>query len=365
MSTIKNHADLIEGRNYQLPNQLLNEAFGELNITRQANRLEVVVTVLVDPSQSSAGENWQTGVALDGSSSMRGPYGSDYEFTREITASMIQDFESRGIAERRVRDGHEVLEFNGDGYTTIEKEGLLRRHKNEVQEISREAIPYLAEKLDEDGGTTLIYWACGETGDQIEVVGDLTGSEARVAEYLGPKNWGGGTRLMPAIRYFLDRFQDAKMGFYVFVTDGAIDDFEEVKTFTAQLSRDLDAKRCNDVKLILIGVGPHINRKQLEELDDLPDELDLPVDVWDHKIANEMRGLSDIFAELVDENMILAPSGKILDDSNQVAKEFPDGLPALIQFSLPLEAREFSLEIAGGNIVSQQLYESSSPPPLP
>lgn len=364
MSTIKDHADLIIGRNHQMPNQQLNEAFGELNITRQDDCLDIVVTVLIDPSQSSAGENWQTGVALDGSSSMRGPFGMNYQFTKEITDEMLQDYEARGLAVKDRRDGQVFLEFTSEGYSTIEAEGLLQKEKNEVQQIAQKAIPYLAEKLDEDGGTTLIHWACGEAGDQIEVVGDLTGLEARAADYCGPNNWGGGTQLMPAIRYFLDRFEDAEMGFYVFITDGEIDDFEQVKEFTAQLSRDLDAKKRNNVKLILIGVGPHINREQLEELDDLPDVLDLPVDVWDHKIANEMRGLSDIFAEMVDENMILAQSGRILDDTNKVAKEFPDGLPALIEFSLPLEAREFSLEIAGGNIVRQQLYMSSSPPPL-
>jgi len=354
---MKNHQDLIPGRNYQVSNKLLNDAFGELNLIRRDDDLEVVLTALVDPSQSSTGEGWQTGVALDGSASMMTPFGAHYEFIRPIDQQTVANLLSKGFATEKVVDGTTVLEFTQDGFASMEKDGMLRRAANEVQEFARKSIPYLAEKLDEDGGTTLIYWACGESGKDIEVVGDLTAKDAPERKYAGPQAWGGGTFLMPAIDYFLKRFSDAKMGFYVFVTDGEIDDFEAVKKFTAELSHDLDAKRRNPVKLILIGVGDQINRKQLEELDDLPDELDLPVDVWDHKIVKEMRGLTDIFAELVDENLILAPSGRILDDNNTVAKEFSDGVPALMEFTLPLETKSFSLEITGGSIVRQALYD--------
>ncbi len=104
------------------------------------------------------------------------------------------------------------------------------------------------------------------------------------------------------------------------------------------------------------GVGNHINRQQLEDLDDLPDVLDLPVDVWDHKITTEMRGLTDIFAELVDENLILAPSGRIMDNNNTVAKDYSDGVPALMEFQLPLDTTHFSLEVTGGQSVEQKLY---------
>lgn len=365
MNSVKNHQNLALGRNYQVPNGILNEAFGELNITRQESHLDVVLTALIDPTKSSAGENWQTGVALDGSASMRQAFGDNYEFTREISPEMVEQFLSKGHAVKKVVDGQECLSFTDSGFIAMEKDGLWQKAKNEIQLIAQEAIPYLAEKLDEDGGTTLIYWACGASGEKVEVVGDLTAKGAAEALYNGPIEWGGGTLLMPAINHFLKLFEDAKMGFYIFVTDGAIDDFEEVKKFTVKLSRDIDSKACNPVKLILIGVGNQINRQQLEDLDDLPDVLDLPVDVWDHKIATEMRGLTDIFAELVDENLILAPSGRITDHNGVVAKDYSDGVPALMEFQLPLDATSFSLEVSGGQSVQQELYVSDCPPPLP
>lgn len=356
MANPASYEELTVGRNFQIPNSDLHEAFGELNITRREDRLDILLTVLVDPSQGGSAENWQTGVALDGSASMQPAYGNTYEFTQEISSDTVEDYLKRGLATSKMIDGRQQLEFTDAGYEELMKAKLFRKMDNVVQDIAREAMPYLAEKLDEDGGTTLIYWACGERGDGIEVVGDLTGDDARVATYDGPKDWGNGTRLMPAINYFMERFSDAKMGFYVFLTDGSLDDFEEVKAFTMQLSRDVHAKKVNEVKLILIGMGDEINRQQLEELDDLPDEYDLPVDIWDHKIAEDMRGVSDLFAELVDENTILAPTGRILDDSGEVAKNYTDGIPALMEFSLPLGSRSLTLEIGDDKKVTQNLF---------
>jgi hypothetical protein len=296
---------------------------------------------------------------------MMDPFGKNYVWSRELTQAEVTQLVDEGKGSQTVIDGQSLIQFTADGFEALQSQGLLKPGQNDVQEVARKAIPYLAGKLDEDGGTTVIYWACGEGGADIETLGDLTVADAEVASYEGPGAWGDGTKLMPAIRYFLDRFNDAKMGFYVFVTDGEIEDFEEVKAFTAQLSRDVGAGKVNSVKLVLIGVGADINRDQMEELDDLPEELNLPVDIWDHKIAAEIRGITDLFAELVDENITLAPSGRLLDDSNQVVENFTDGVPALMKFSLPLSAKSFTLEIAGGGQITQKLYDAGSPPPLP
>ena len=366
MSNPRSHGDLPIGRNFQIPNSYLNEAFGELNLTRQENSIDVVLTVLIDPSSGAAGEGWQTGVALDGSASMQGPYGANYAWSRQMTEEEVTKLVSEGKGSRTVVDGQPLFNPTEEGFAELQQTGLLQTQPNEVQDVARNAIPYLAEKLDEDGGTTVIYWACGDTGADIEVVADLTADQARESNYGGPAAWGNGTRLMPAIRYFLDRFNDAQMGFYVFITDGEIEDFEEVKAFTAQLSRDVHSGAVNNTKLVLIGVGNEINRAQMEELDDLPDELNLPVDIWDHKIAVEIRGIADLFAELVDENVMLAPSGKLLGENGETIVNFTDGVPALMKFSLPLTAKSFSLEVSGGGQLTQQLYSTAGgPPPLP
>jgi hypothetical protein len=50
------------GENYQYPNNLLNSAFGELNLIKKTEGLEIVLTILMTPVK----EGSQTGVALDG-----------------------------------------------------------------------------------------------------------------------------------------------------------------------------------------------------------------------------------------------------------------------------------------------------------
>ncbi|MFQ3649676.1 MAG: hypothetical protein SNJ75_05035 [Gemmataceae bacterium] len=64
------------------------------------------------------------------------------------------------------------------------------------------------------------------------------------------------------------------------------------------MARDIQAKRRRPVKFVLIGVGSNVNEDQMEQLDDLDTGTD--VDLWDHKIASELRQLQDIFAEVVD-----------------------------------------------------------------
>ena len=344
-------ADIPVGTNYQVSSNLLHEAFGELNISPRQGRAEVVLTILMEPVK----EGSQTGVALDGSASMQGPFGRGYRYDASFTDAVAADLKARGLAKDILQDGQTLTEYTVAGWDELVKRKCVIQTENVVEPISRDVVPHLAEKIDADGGTTVIYWACGASGDQIEEAGDFTAAQAQQASYTGPQDWGLQTHLLPAMKYFVERFQDAKWGFYVFVTDGRIDDLEAVKQYTADLSRKIGAKAAQPVKCVLIGVGSQVDESQMEQLDDLPEAMDLPVDIWDHKIATEMRNLRDIFAEVVDENAIVAPTGRILDGAGKVAANFADGLPSLIRFALPLDATEFTLEV-GPNRITQKLF---------
>ena len=344
-------ADLPLNQNYQIPNNLLEPAFGELNITARQDRLDIVLTILMEPVK----EGSQTGVALDGSASMQEPFGKAWEYASSVDNIVIDRLKNEGKAKSTVHDGKPVLEYTNEGWQELIRLGYIIQTQNIVQPIARDVIPHLADKIDADGGTTLIYWACGAAGDSIEEVGDLTSGEARVADYGGPKDWGTKTQLLPALKYFVERFDDAEWGFYVFVTDGRIDDLQAVKDYTAELSKKIGAGTAKPVKCVLIGVGSDIDQSQMEQLDDLPEELDLPVDIWDHKIAQDMRNLRDIFAEVVDEAAVVAPNGRIFDDNGNVAINYSDGVPTLIRFSLPLSAKSFILEV-GGIRLEQKLF---------
>jgi hypothetical protein len=285
------------------------DPFGEVNVyTAGPGKVRVVATILMEPRK----EGSQTGIALDGSGSMSSLYGH--------------------------HGGRD----------------------NQVTPVAQTICAYLARKIDADGGTTCIYWATGADGAQIEVVGDLRAEEAERHVFGPPRHFGGATHLLPAVQYFVERFADAPWGFYVYITDGELNDLEEVKKYSTWLAREVAAGRRNPLKFVLIGVGPGINEQQMEELDDL--DTGTEVDLWDHKIAAEMRVLQEIFAEVVDKNARVADRGRILDAGGKVVKDYSDtGLPAYLEFEMAAGSACFVLDV-NGQQVRQDLPEPEAPP---
>jgi hypothetical protein len=224
--------------------------------------------------------------------------------------------------------------------------------------VAQKLCSYLARNVDADGGTTCIYWATGPGGGSIEVVGDLKSTQAETFQFNGPKDLGTGTQLLPAVKYFVDRFRSAPWGFYVFITDGELHDLDDVLAYSKQLARDVSSGRRHPVKFVLIGLGRDVNERQMEELDDL--DTGTEVDLWDHKLAAEMRQLEEIFAEVVDKNARVADNGRILDPQGRVVKDYASGgLPAYLEFTLPAGASYFTLEV-NGTRVTQPLSGSAA-----
>ena len=301
------------------------EPFGEVNVYPEPDgSLRVWASILMEPER----EGTQTGIALDGSGSMRKLYGQD---TGGGVLSPI-------FAKPRV--------------------------ENIVTPVAQKLCAYLARKIDSDHGTTCIYWATGNNGGQVEIVGDLTADQAEQHVFKGPQDFGTGTQLLPAVRYFVDRFKDAPWGFFVFITDGELFDLEEVKRYSTQLARDITAGKRRPVKFVLIGVGPDVNEKQLEDLDDL--DTGTEVDLWDHKMAAEMRVLQEIFAEVVDRNARVAEGGRILDANGKVVRDFRDtGLPAVLRFTMPRGSTHFVVEVNGQRIMQSLADNVALPPQAP
>jgi hypothetical protein len=299
------------------------EPFGEVNVYPAGGKTRVVATVLMEPHKEGA----QTGIALDGSGSMSKLYG--------------------------------VGEETGGFFAALF--GQKKQVVNEVTPVAQKVCAYLARKIDADGGTTCIYWAVGPGGGHIQEVGDLRAEEAERHVFGPPRDFGSGTQLLPAVRYFVERFKDAPWGFYVFITDGELHDLEAVKRYSTQLARDVAARRRNPLKFVLIGIGPSVNEKQMEELDDL--DTGTEIDLWDHKLAAEMRVLQEIFAEVVDKNARIADHGRILDPQGRVVKDYSDtGMSAYLEFEMPAGAEYFTLEV-NGNKIHQGLSDHARVPP--
>jgi len=297
------------------------EPFTEVNVSPSGpGKLAVTAFVQMDPYR----EGSQTGIALDGSGSMSALYGA--------------------------RSAGSPSSVFGKSSAAV----------NQISPVAQKVCAYLARKLDADGGTSVIYWATGAGGSQVQVVGDLTADQAETHTFGPPKDFGSGTQLLPAVRYFADKFASAPFGFYVFVTDGELHDLDEVKRYSKQLAQEIAARKRNPMKLILIGIGPDVNEKQMAELDDL--DTGTEVDLWDHKLAAELRTLEQIFAEVVDRNARVADRGRVLDATGAVVKDYSDtGVPAFLSFEIPSTSAYFTLEVMG-NVIHQGLGDSANVP---
>ena len=231
--------------------------------------------------------------------------------------------------------------------------GLGPFAKNQVKQIAQVMCPYIAQKADKFDGTTLIYWATGDPGE-IEPHGFLQTAKAQTYSYPAPKNYGRKTNLLPALKYFTEGkhsqsgqpFKNEEFGMFVFITDGAFEDLEAVKQYSTQLAQEIDAGKRKPIKLIIIGVGDQIDEQQMSELDDLDTGTDQ--DLYFHRIAAEMADLSEIFIELVNENMVVADNGIVRDAKGAEVLNFRDTkVPAVFEFDLPAGSTSFTLEVEG------------------
>ncbi len=337
------------GKNIQLPSSQVVSELGEVNVCNQSDgTIDVCCTILLEPSGIDA-EGWQTGVAIDASASMKNWYGK--ELQGRIPAEIQAEYVARGWISKKTEDGRETSRVTKEAYQDAMQRGFLTMAPNVVETYGRTFISHLAKNLDADGGTTVIYWAGGTEGSDYEVLGDFTAEDCNGLDLSGPKTmkFGNGTKLLPAIKYFVDRFRDAKRGFYVFLTDGRLDDLADLKNYSIQLAKEIAAGRRNSSKFVLIGVGDSVDKGQMAELDDL--DTGTNVDLWDHKIAADLRYVIEIFAEVASENQIIAPSGEIFDSKKTLVKRYFDGVPAKLKFSLPAGTTAFELVVQDRSIV--------------
>lgn len=295
------------------PNKVVSP-FAKINVWREADGSKRVrAYILVE----RAFEQTKTGLAIDGSASMRPSYGYPTGFM-----GLWATKQSR---------------------------------PNLVTPEARRLGGYLAAYLDVDSRASVIYWGTGRRSREIVDVGDMTEADFGSRDFDGPTTFGGGaTELLPAIRHFTDRFSTAPMGIYVFVTDGVISDLKPVMDYTTLLAQRIEAGSRSPLKFVIIGVGDQVDETQMIALDNL--DTGTSLDLWDHKLAKDMSEVAEIGVELVNEKVILAPNGVIRDAAGHVAKDYRDtGLPALLEFKLPANASSaFMLEF-GGQVIRQPL----------
>ncbi|HKQ92638.1 MAG TPA: VWA domain-containing protein [Blastocatellia bacterium] len=229
---------------------------------------------------------------------------------------------------------------------------------NQVEPQVQWMLEYLATK-DRNGILRVAYWACGNSGKDVEVIGDLQGVNVKSYSFPGPSQMGSYTYLEPAMRDYMKYLKKqiplgARRGCAVFVTDGVLHDPDAVKAYSRELAREIAAGRLPRLNFILVGVGDAVDEEQMEDI--CHEEYRGVGHLWCHRIAEEINQVAELVAVLVDETMTVAACGTIYDDSGNAIKIYEARLPAVLEFDIPEGAKSFTLEV-GGRRFTQPLPE--------
>lgn len=275
----------------------------------------------------------------------------------QVRATLLHDPTVEGLDMAIYMDGsgsmseeyHNKKETKGSLWQILTGRGQTVVHDNQVEPQVRWMLEYLATK-DRNGMLRVAYWACGEGGGQIEVIGELSGIDVKKNKFPGPIKMGRRTMLVPALKDYVNYMRNqvregAKQGCAVIITDGELHDADEVKAYSKQVAADIVAGRLPKMNFVLVGVGKGVNEEQLEEI--CHAEYPGLGHMWCHRIAEEITEVAQLVAVLVDENMTVAAGGTVYDDKGTVVKVYEARLPAVLEFSVYEGCKSFTLEVSG------------------
>ena len=221
--------------------------------------------------------------------------------------------------------------------------------ESQVEPAARWMLEYLASK-DRNGALRVAYWASGNSGRQVEVIGELSGTDAKTFKFPGPKVMGNATHLVPALRDYITYLREAvtkgaRRGCAVFITDGHLHDASQIKSYAAEVAKQIAQGRLPRLNFVLVGVGDQVDEEQMEEI--CHAEYPGVGHLWCHRIAAEIKDVAELVAVLVDETMTVAAGGTITDAKGKVLKVYEGRLPAVLEFDVPEGTESFTLEVNG------------------
>ena len=273
------------------------------------------------------------------------PFSDVHNLKGKVTATLLHDPTVEGLDVALYMDGSASMEDEYGPRGILAKLGPVR---NQVEPQMRWMLEYLATK-DRNGVLRTVYWATGD-GSELEIIGDLTGAQAKDYKFPGPKFYGKGTVMLPALRDYIayirtEMNNGARRGLAVIITDSQIHDAADVTAYTEQVAKEIVAGRLPPLNFVLVGVGDQVDEEQMEEIGHEP--YPGVGHLWCHRIADRMEEMAELVAVLVDETMTVGAGGTIFDDNGKVLKVYEARLPAVLEFDVPTGCRNFTLEVAG------------------
>ncbi|MFH0782124.1 MAG: VWA domain-containing protein [Pseudomonadota bacterium] len=218
---------------------------------------------------------------------------------------------------------------------------------NYVQAVSRK-LGAILTAVTRTGKVSSIYWAVSPDGSKIEEIGEFDEKTWENALIGGPKieKWGRGTKLLPAIKYGVETLakgSDWTMG--VIITDGIIEDEQDCIKYCLKIGKEIVAGKLKPIKLVLIGIGEEVDEGQLERFDDMFEGTSVDYDLWAHGMVASMLDEADIlsvlYGELMTEDTIIAPTGRVENNAGIQLAAWTDGMPGKIRFILPKGDTQF------------------------
>jgi hypothetical protein len=273
------------------------------------------------------------------------PFSDVHNKGGHVVATLLHDPTVEGLDVALYMDGSASME---DEYGPRGVLAKLAPVKNLVEPQMQWMLEYLASK-DRNGVLRVAYWATGD-GSQLEVIGDLTGPEAKAYKFPGPKSYGKGTIMLPVLRDYVAYLREqlkagARRGLAVVITDSQLYDADDVLAYSTQVAKEIASGRLPRLNFVLVGVGEQVDEEQMERI--CHAEYPGVGHLWCHRVADRMEEMADLVAVLVDETMTVAAGGTVFDDKGGVIKVYEGRLPAVLEFDVPRGTSAFTLEVAG------------------
>jgi hypothetical protein len=273
------------------------------------------------------------------------PFSDVHRKGNAVLATLLHDPTVEGLDVALYMDGSASME---DEYGPRGVLAKLAPIKNLVEPQMRWMLEYLANK-DRDGVLRVAYWATGD-GAQIEVVGDLNGSQANSYKFPGPRFYGKGTVMLPVLRDYVTHIRQevakgARRGLAVIITDSQLHDPDDIRAYSIQVAKEIAAGRLPRLNFVLVGVGDQVDEEQMEQVCHV--EFPGVGHLWCHRVADRMEEMAELVAVLVDETMTVAAGGTVYDDKGKIIKVYESRLPAVLEFTIPEGCASFTLEVAG------------------